>query len=102
MSPKYRAYLLSPKWYKLREQVKKRDKNRCRVCKTTKNLHVHHLTYKRIYNEELKDLITLCSYHHRLIHERYTLKEKLQLFIAMTSFYVVLIATIVIVINRFN
>lgn len=39
------------------------------VCGTKKRLQVHHKTYKRIYNENLeRDLITLCRFHHQLVH----------------------------------
>lgn len=103
INPKYAAYLLSDEWKAKREKVLKRDKYRCKICKSTKKLNVHHKTYKRIYNERLRDLVTLCQEPcHRRIHERYNTKEKIQLFIAITSFYVVLISTVVIIFERFG
>jgi len=102
LNPKYKAYLLSDEWKAKREIVLKRDKYKCRACGSTKKLNVHHLTYKNIFNENPKELLTLCEHHHRLIHERYTVKERIQLFIAITVFYAVLITTIVLAINRFK
>jgi len=80
---KYRIYLKSSKWEKKRQKVLKRDKHRCRHrgwiffrCKETKNLQVHHITYKRVFSERLSDLIVLCDYHHKVVHLK---KDKLKL-----------------------
>jgi 5-methylcytosine-specific restriction endonuclease McrA len=74
---KYHEYLLSSKWKKIRAKVLKRDGNRCRYrrfylfrCKGTKNLQVHHKNYKNVFNEKLKDLVTLCRYHHEKVHKK--------------------------------
>jgi len=73
---KYKAYLYSEQWQQIRKKVLKRDKNRCKVCKATKHLHVHHKTYKRLYKERLSDLVTLCKDCHRKEHRRYTKMER--------------------------
>ena len=105
MSPEYRNYLMSDEWIKKRAKVLKRDRGICRVCKAKTKLHVHHITYKRVKtvqgkivaNERLSDLITLCEYHHRLIHKRYTMKERMILSLAKTAFLLVLLGTITVI-----
>ena len=64
----YLDYLASEKWKKLRDKVVDRDGNKCTKCSNTTNLHVHHLTYDRVGNEELTDLITLCKACHENEH----------------------------------
>lgn len=67
----YQKYMQSSAWRKKREKVLKRDGHVCQVrgCKVNSGLHVHHLTYKRLGNERLSDLITLCSKHHKQLHK---------------------------------
>lgn len=49
----------------------------CEACKSDEfPLHVHHRTYKRLYNEWIMDLVLLCSECHELLHK--TLKEELE------------------------
>lgn len=66
----YSEYLKTEKWSNIRELVLQRDNNKCRHCNKVDNLHIHHLTYANIYNEEdnLSDLITLCSRCHSKEH----------------------------------
>ena len=63
-------YLQTKKWKDKRLLVLERDNNQCQNCKSTSNLHVHHLTYKHWRNEELEELITLCSSCHSSIHHK--------------------------------
>ena len=65
---KHRAYLRSPEWKARRRDALQRADGRCMDCGTTKNLHVHHLTYKRHGNELARDLRVLCSRCHRRRH----------------------------------
>src|SRR5207253_1892600 len=37
---------------------------RCAVCKTTRRLQVHHLTYERLGHERMSDFKILCKRHH--------------------------------------
>lgn len=47
----------------IKNEVKKRDKNRCTLCKTKKeNLHIHHLGHH--FNHSINNLITLCGSCH--------------------------------------
>lgn len=94
-NPKYKAYLLSKEWKAKREKILTRDKFKCRYCSSKKNLHVHHLTYKRIYKEKPSDLITACKRCHNRLHGRYTFKEKAIIALAKTAFSLVLLGTII-------
>lgn len=54
----------------IRQQCLKRDKRKCKMCGSKKSLQVHHIieySKSRALREELSNLITLCSYHHRSI-----------------------------------
>ena len=59
----YTAYLDSPAWAALRQQVIARDGGRCRACGAPGE-HVHHLTYQRVTEEDLSDLTLLCAPCH--------------------------------------
>lgn len=59
---RYRAYINSPQWNLLREQVLERAGGRCERCnKVPKRVEIHHLTYERFENELLSDLQLLCN-----------------------------------------
>ena len=63
-------YMNSKKWKALRKQRMKIDSNRCVLCKTKKDLLVHHLTYDNLYHEKMEDLMTLCKKRcHNKIHK---------------------------------
>lgn len=63
----YKNYLKSEHWQWIKK--KKRDK-RCFVCGIKKNLNLHHRSYVRLGNEDLKkDLVWVCQKHHYLLHE---------------------------------
>ena len=56
-------------WTKLREECLKRDSFICQKCGSPHNIVVHHLKYPGIWGEEeLKDLVTLCSDCHDKVH----------------------------------
>jgi 5-methylcytosine-specific restriction endonuclease McrA len=78
MNSKYREYLFSPEWKKIRESVLKRDDNRCRLCNSTSRLEVHHRVYPDVYGQEkLIDLITICKYCHKLFHDKREIQQKI-------------------------
>jgi 5-methylcytosine-specific restriction endonuclease McrA len=53
-----------------RVRVRERDRHRCRVCGTTRALHVHHITYRSHGGgHEPHNLVLVCAAHHRVIHE---------------------------------
>ncbi len=58
-SRRYRAYLLSPAWRKLRQRILERDGFKCLFCGEEAN-QVHHLTYARFEHELEQDLASSC------------------------------------------
>lgn len=69
ITPEYEAYLKSdPKWKEKRRKVLRRAKFTCERCKKKQAREIHHLTYKNIFNEPLKDLQALCVECHREAH----------------------------------
>jgi hypothetical protein len=68
VDPKYLAYLKSKEWLGRRAQVIKRCHNTCERCGKFSVSEVHHITYSRIFCEELSDLQGLCTYCHAFLH----------------------------------
>lgn len=66
--PAYSDYLHSSAWRRRRMACFKRDGFRCVNCGRAKCLEAHHKTYSRIGNEDLDDLVTLCSDCHSAQH----------------------------------
>ncbi len=66
----YEAYLASDAWKQLREHVILRSGNSCEICEMGPVEEVHHLTYTRIGNENLEDLLGVCQLCHRAIHSK--------------------------------
>jgi hypothetical protein len=65
---RYREYLETPAWQRLRLHALGRDNYRCRICNATKNLEIHHRYYPKILGTETVDaLTTLCRHHHDLV-----------------------------------
>jgi 5-methylcytosine-specific restriction endonuclease McrA len=67
---KWNAYLQSPEWALLREQVLERFGRRCAICNAKGALSVHHRTYERAMHEDVQDLTALCSACHKLFSKR--------------------------------
>ena len=42
--------------------------HKCAICGSTENIDVHHLTYERIFNEDIEDLEPVCRERHKKIH----------------------------------
>ena len=63
----YKKYINSPQWKHKRLLRLKVDRFKCRTCGETENLECHHVTYDRLGNEDLEDLITLCKACHKAI-----------------------------------
>jgi len=67
---RYKRYLNGNKWDAKRKAVLARDGYMCQRCGASNTmLHVHHLTYNRIFRERLGDLQTLCAGCHRANHQ---------------------------------
>lgn len=74
-SIEYKHYISSFEWEAKRRQRLAIDKNRCVMCGKPNFkavLQVHHITYKHLGNEDIKnDLVTLCEDCHKMIHRYY-------------------------------
>ena len=66
-----KLYMRSEQWKELKLQVLTLQNNQCKLCSSTKDLHLHHLTYERLGEEELSDFVVLCSVCHQLQHDHY-------------------------------
>lgn len=68
----YHTYMKSKKWKRIRENYWASDRlKKCFICSIERNphFHLHHLTYDRFGNEELDDLVPVCSPCHTKIHQ---------------------------------
>lgn len=65
----YYKYITSKLWKKKKEKVIKLRGNFCEICGTHENIHLHHLTYERLFMEPLTDLQLLCVNCHAIQHE---------------------------------
>lgn len=65
---KYEAHLESDKWHMIRRRVFARSRGDCEGCGLRKATQVHHLTYTRLGDEMLFDLVAICDECHEKIH----------------------------------
>lgn len=68
---KYKAYIQSKEWYDIKLDIIHNRGSKCEACGTPKpaqGLQLHHLTYKRLYNELPEDLQLLCKGCHLTAH----------------------------------
>lgn len=65
-----KAYLSSDKWATKRRIVLYRDGHQCQRCGETSSLECHHISYERLGDEELHQLVTVCRFCHQEIHDR--------------------------------
>lgn len=66
----YNQYMKSEEWQTLRRKVFARAKGICEGCGEAAATAVHHLTYERMGEEMLFDLVAVCQGCHDKIHER--------------------------------
>lgn len=60
-------YYNTTHWRNIRQQRLELDGYRCCHCRSTEGLHVHHWAYD-IFEEDIEDIVTLCSNCHERIH----------------------------------
>ena len=66
----YNEFLNSDRWKKIRRKVWQSDiPKKCYICGATEHLQVHHLSYKRLFYGDLRDVVFLCKEHHEKVHE---------------------------------
>lgn len=66
----YYKYIKSPEWFARTESVRKRNSGLCECCNMRYGICVHHRTYARLGNELDADLLHVCIYCHRMIHQK--------------------------------
>lgn len=66
----YNEYMESDAWANKRFERLKKDNFQCQMCGSAKNLNVHHVTYERLGNEDMNDLVTLCNKCHSKVHSK--------------------------------
>jgi 5-methylcytosine-specific restriction endonuclease McrA len=66
----YKEYLKSERWQNKRLKVLERDKYLCQACLRNKATQAHHLTYERVFDEPLFDLISICTPCHEKLHNK--------------------------------
>lgn len=64
----YNEYLTTEKWRDKRRRVLERDDYMCQACLKRHATDVHHLTYERVFNEPLFDLVSVCTPCHEELH----------------------------------
>lgn len=75
----YRARLTSPCWRKLRARILKQRGRQCERCgKTWGEMHLHHKTYERLWQEADEDLEILCVGCHGDEHGRRAYQRQAQ------------------------
>jgi hypothetical protein len=62
------AYYGTPHWRSVRESRLTIDGCCCVLCKDHRDPRCHHITYENLFNEQLKDLMTVCDECHGRIH----------------------------------
>lgn len=65
----YSDYINGPAWAAKKRQFKSQRELLCECCKDDRKLDVHHLTYERLYNERLSDLMLLCRRCHEAVEQ---------------------------------
>ena len=82
----YEQYLQSDDWQEKRAQCFNRFGKRCSICSSTKQLNVHHKTYKRFGNEKVEvDLIPLCKKHQKNLR-RYCKQNDLNVWVGSQKY----------------
>lgn len=62
----YAEYLLSDRWKDKRLRRLAMSNFACSACGSKQEVEIHHLTYARIFDEDMADLLPLCKAHHEL------------------------------------
>lgn len=65
---RYHAHLRSQKWQDIRDKVIERENCLCQGCREAPIEHLHHLTYARMGDELLSDLLGFCIDCHLKCH----------------------------------
>lgn len=69
-NPEYAAYRETDRWKNLRRAVMLRAKRKCEICRRRDGTDLAHLTYDRMFNELMTDVLWLCRACHRQLDGR--------------------------------
>lgn len=73
-SEKYNRYLKSKEWRELKAYLISKRGLKCEICGAKKfffrQVHIHHITYARLFNELPSDLLILCVGCHKNQHTK--------------------------------
>ncbi len=67
----YKKYIKSQEWKNIKLDILQVRGNYCEICKEQRQvniLHLHHKTYKNLFNEKAEDLQLLCPNCHMEVH----------------------------------
>jgi uncharacterized protein YlaI len=67
-------YYTLPHWHRVKQERHARDSHRCVLCMSGSDLRCHHVSYSKLFNEPIEDLMTLCETCHERVHEECRLK----------------------------
>jgi len=68
---RYNQYIKSEEWYNLKIDLLEKRGCKCEKCgkkRRPTSLHIHHLTYERLYDELPTDLMIMCAICHMKEH----------------------------------
>ncbi len=66
----YSEYLHSPDWHEVKVRYRASIREaQCQLCDSSLDLHLHHLTYDRVGEELVSDLMLLCGECHAAVHD---------------------------------
>ena len=71
MTIKYKTYIKSKEWNDKKIEIKTIKWNICQRCWSKNNIHVHHASYKKLWNEPAEHLFILCWECHEQFHCKY-------------------------------
>jgi hypothetical protein len=70
----YQTLLQDPRWKARSKEIMQKDRFRCVSCSESKNLNVHHISYKKEFtfpwDYDDNELMTLCESCHKALHDQ--------------------------------
>jgi hypothetical protein len=65
----YKRFLQTDYWKEVRRLVFEKYGKQCEVCKSEKDIHLHHFDYENLGKEKYDDLVPLCESCHFTLHD---------------------------------
>ena len=86
-SSEYQNYLKSFDW-RIKRVAFINASPFCRACGSNKNLCVHHLSYKNLFNETAEDVVVLCEVCHKKVHKKHNQKKNFKSLLVVTFSFI--------------